>query len=613
VALKKPTDIFSKEEEMGVFSSPEASLEIKETYNRFRNNLDKVNILFDKVEQISYQLSEKLNRTDLEDAMLSQLVLLDDNFKSFQTQIKGLNKEDLREFKTKVSNLTEIVEGLIEDDFPKYKKQITKNQIDIDEKFNTFKEDVEDNISYIREDIDTKFSDIAEVVDTNLEHFNNHLKETSFKVKQTTDTYNKLSKIIENKVVKENEKLEEFSQIIRSLYETFVELETSLQEKNLTHLQIIEEKFENISSSVNERLGKFNEEVKTFENNISEELLDVKSGVVINEKHLKKVEEFFQENYKELIDLKEEVLGELEKLSYGDIQENVERLNKKIQYIEEVYKNIEPEVIIKEVIREGSLNEPPSTKNKDPLTPLNQNFVTLDQLQQHYRLFLNRIQQQLSTLGGGGETRLKYLDDIVGIATNASAYDGKFLKYNHSIGKFEFVTVSGGGSGSQTLNDTLILGNTSSLGMSVGIITATGFRRTVGTSTEFLKADGSVDISTYATQSYVGLATAGLASTSYVGLATAGLASTSYVGLATVGLASTSYVDFKVGISTAGLASTSYVGLATVGLLNSTGNGSSLTGIVTFIGAGSEISINQNTGNVIISVETINSFLLMGA
>ena len=613
MALKKPTDIFSKEEEMGVFSSPEASLEIKETYNRFRNNLDKVNILFDKVEQISYQLSEKLNRTDLEDAMLSQLVLLDDNFKSFQTQIKGLNKEDLREFKTKVSNLTEIVEGLIEDDFPKYKKQITKNQIDIDEKFNTFKEDVEDNISYIREDIDTKFSDIAEVVDTNLEHFNNHLKETSFKVKQTTDTYNKLSKIIENKVVKENEKLEEFSQIIRSLYETFVELETSLQEKNLTHLQIIEEKFENISSSVNERLGKFNEEVKTFENNISEELLDVKSGVVINEKHLKKVEEFFQENYKELIDLKEEVLGELEKLSYGDIQENVERLNKKIQYIEEVYKNIEPEVIIKEVIREGSLNEPPSTKNKDPLTPLNQNFVTLDQLQQHYRLFLNRIQQQLSTLGGGGETRLKYLDDIVGIATNASAYDGKFLKYNHSIGKFEFVTVSGGGSGSQTLNDTLILGNTSSLGMSVGIITATGFRRTVGTSTEFLKADGSVDISTYATQSYVGLATAGLASTSYVGLATAGLASTSYVGLATVGLASTSYVDFKVGISTAGLASTSYVGLATVGLLNSTGNGSSLTGIVTFIGAGSEISINQNTGNVIISVETINSFLLMGA
>ena len=35
----------------------------------------------------------------------------------------------------------------------------------------------------------------------------------------------------------------------------------------------------------------------------------------------------------------------------------------------------------------------------------------------------------------------------MGIATNASAFDGKFLKYTHSIGKFEFVTVSGGGGG----------------------------------------------------------------------------------------------------------------------------------------------------------------------
>lgn len=97
----------------------------------------------------------------------------------------------------------------------------------------------------------------------------------------------------------------------------------------------------------------------------------------------------------------------------------------------------------------------------------------MDQLQSHYRLFVNRIQQQLSSLGGGGETKLKYLDDIVGIATNASAYNGKFLKYDHSIEKFEFVTVSGGGGGSQTLDETLQLGDTSTRGMSVGVVTST--------------------------------------------------------------------------------------------------------------------------------------------
>ena len=37
------------------------------------------------------------------------------------------------------------------------------------------------------------------------------------------------------------------------------------------------------------------------------------------------------------------------------------------------------------------------------------------------------------------------MDDIVGIATNASAYDGQFLKYDHSIEKFVFATVAGGG------------------------------------------------------------------------------------------------------------------------------------------------------------------------
>jgi hypothetical protein len=50
----------------------------------------------------------------------------------------------------------------------------------------------------------------------------------------------------------------------------------------------------------------------------------------------------------------------------------------------------------------GLLSEPSKVKQQsDPLTPLNQNFATLDDLDKHYKLFLSRIQQQLSTLGGG--------------------------------------------------------------------------------------------------------------------------------------------------------------------------------------------------------------------
>jgi hypothetical protein len=88
----------------------------------------------------------------------------------------------------------------------------------------------------------------------------------------------------------------------------------------------------------------------------------------------------------------------------------------------------------------GLLAEPSDVKQQqDPITPLDQKFATLDDLQKHYSTFLSRIQQQLSTVGGGGETRLRYLDDIVGIATNSGAYNNKFLQWNSTTNKAEFV------------------------------------------------------------------------------------------------------------------------------------------------------------------------------
>lgn len=82
----------------------------------------------------------------------------------------------------------------------------------------------------------------------------------------------------------------------------------------------------------------------------------------------------------------------------------------------------------------GLLAEPTTTKNEDPLTPLNQNFMTVDAFQKHYQSFLARIQQQLSTLGGGGETRLEFLDDV---DRNSVKVNNKFLRYNSTTKKWE--------------------------------------------------------------------------------------------------------------------------------------------------------------------------------
>lgn len=85
----------------------------------------------------------------------------------------------------------------------------------------------------------------------------------------------------------------------------------------------------------------------------------------------------------------------------------------------EKYPDVSEENLIERSL--GLLSEPSNIKQKnDPLTPLNQNFITSEDLQKHYKIFIERIQQQLSTLGGGGETNLAYMDMPLTYVTSSS-------------------------------------------------------------------------------------------------------------------------------------------------------------------------------------------------
>ena len=147
----------------------------------------------------------------------------------------------------------------------------------------------------------------------------------------------------------------------------------------------------------------------------------------------KVVDEYVSKYSKDIINLREDLFYEIKKKPTVDLCVLEDKVNLlTIRYNQ---------------LSEGLLNQE-DIGLQDP--------VTFEQLKNHYQLLVGRLQEQLATLGGGGEVRLQYLDDIVGIATNPSEYDGKFLKYNHSLGKFEFVTVSGGGGGgiSDIVDDT---------------------------------------------------------------------------------------------------------------------------------------------------------------
>jgi len=105
-----------------------------------------------------------------------------------------------------------------------------------------------------------------------------------------------------------------------------------------------------------------------------------------------------------------------------DINKDIKKLNNHHDYnttnITELYRIVEElkgkQEILKEELDEQNtlLAEPPETDNEDPLTPIDQNFVTVDQLQKHYKLFVERVQYQLASIGGGGAGFIKDLDDV---------------------------------------------------------------------------------------------------------------------------------------------------------------------------------------------------------
>ena len=56
--------------------------------------------------------------------------------------------------------------------------------------------------------------------------------------------------------------------------------------------------------------------------------------------------------------------------------------------------------------------DPAEKQGDDPLTPTDQKFATLKDLAANYRLFVNRVEQQLYSIGGGGAGFIKDLDDV---------------------------------------------------------------------------------------------------------------------------------------------------------------------------------------------------------
>ena len=255
-----------------------------------------------------------------------------------------------------------------------------------------------------------------------------------------------------NVVENVKEEFNKVSQIRKQLDDVSSSL-TEVVDKNLSFLS---NEYSDLLEKFNNKINILKEEVNSKVDNLEKSDQYLKTEIQVIEQR--------QQNIN-LNRIKKEVISEVQDILSGDVSNNIKRLDEKIDLIRGSYK---------EVLNEGLLNEPPNTNNADPLTPLDQKFVTLDKFQEHYRLFVNRIQKQLSTLGGGGAVNIRDLDDV---DLSTAQVNNKFLKYDSASGKWVGSDTSGGGY-------TLPVGSGTTLGgVKVGTgltITTTGILSTTG-------------------------------------------------------------------------------------------------------------------------------------
>lgn len=449
MTLKKPTDFFSDgETENNTINEDVSNIDelikkpelksFSESFDVYKSNLEKFQNFsqtIESIESIKKEFQDFLTKEDLDNAMVAYSFLLEESISKVKNDFveieipKKYNKitveSELRALKH-YQKFKEELDVLIED--------VKQNKIFLDDTFSNF----EEKIDNIKED---KIYQLDKIYNVNkLEEENSNLFD---KIKCIDDIVSNLEEKIND--IKEDKFYEiDRTNNVDKLEEENYRLSNKINSIDVT-VSKLGKKFENIAEIKEDKIKSISDIVSNLEERIDEikenKIYDIDKLEERNYKlsnKIKSIDNTFSNLEEKINDIKKDKIYQVDK-----IEEENYKLSKKIKYIEEVFEKFNE----KNILNESIITEPPNSNNSDPLTPLDKNYVTFKELENHYRLFVNRIQQQLSTFGGGGETKLKYLDDIVGIATNASAFDGKFLKYNHSIRKFEFVTVSGGGGG----------------------------------------------------------------------------------------------------------------------------------------------------------------------
>ena len=307
---------------------------------------------------------------------------------------------------------------------------------------------VGDNIKDLRDRFDADFQDLSESLDTKDFEQRVNLDEVKQDIKETKE-----------KIFKE---LKEAAIKIWSHHDMFKDDDRKLKKQIFSKLNETKQKIEKQILDSRTKSYQENKELSNYFNGLQKE--------ISNLPEVKYYDTPIQELKKGLSKLDEKIDNKLK-----DTTLNIAELYKIVDELKD-----EQQLLVETNIPLGS--DSPETNNPDPLTPIDQNFVTVDQLQKHYKLFVERVQYQLASIGGGGAGFIKDLDDV-----SFDGTDNQLLIYNATDSKWVGIasTALGGNnvSGDLTVSgDAVISGNISVAGTityddvtfvdSIGVVTA---------------------------------------------------------------------------------------------------------------------------------------------
>ena len=169
----------------------------------------------------------------------------------------------------------------------------------------------------------------------------------------------------------------------------------------------------------------FDAELGSFFSSIAEEKEELKEKVQKEAVKISGLEDLFKElssvKKKKVVKKKKKVLlVEPEKVKEPVIEEViVEKTPEEVSIIDKVSKQLSEMQVATEL-------------DKDKIKSL-ESIDSLEKLKKEFLNFKDIVARQMGTIGGGGEVRLEFLDDV---QKSTAVVDGKFLKYSSSDGKF---------------------------------------------------------------------------------------------------------------------------------------------------------------------------------